>query len=110
MLHCPTSVALNALTRLTAAPPTASPLSGLARADAEDELADWLENQGATDGYHLAAGLLDAGLTPATLETGAGRLGARRPAGGPGLARNPAHGPAAGPGRAGGRRAASARW
>ncbi|MBT9392150.1 GHKL domain-containing protein [Hymenobacter sp. NST-14] len=69
MLHCPTSVALNALTRLTAAPPTASPLSGLARADAEDELADWLENQGAPDGYHLAAGLLDAGLTISTLET-----------------------------------------
>ena len=68
MLHCPTSVALTALTRLSTPPPTASPLNGLARADAEDELSDWLENEGVADGYHLAAGLLDAGLDRSVLE------------------------------------------
>ena len=38
-------------------------LSALARADQEDTLADWLETQGVPDGYALATGLLDAGLT-----------------------------------------------
>jgi signal transduction histidine kinase len=41
--------------------------SALARADCEDELADWLEEQGCTDGYALAPNLLDAGHTAATL-------------------------------------------
>ncbi|MGI4865069.1 MAG: sensor histidine kinase [Janthinobacterium lividum] len=38
-------------------------LSALDRADQEDTLADWLETQGVPDGYALATGLLDAGLT-----------------------------------------------
>jgi signal transduction histidine kinase len=41
--------------------------SALARADCEDELADWLEEQGCTDGYALAPNLLDAGHTASTL-------------------------------------------
>ena len=41
--------------------------SALARADCEDELADWLEAQGCPDGYALAPNLLDAGHTAATL-------------------------------------------
>jgi signal transduction histidine kinase len=45
----------------------ASPRSALARADCEDELADWLEAQGCADGYALAPNLLDAGHTAATL-------------------------------------------
>jgi signal transduction histidine kinase len=41
----------------------AAPQSALARADQEDDLADWLETQGVPDGYALATGLLDGGLT-----------------------------------------------
>lgn len=41
----------------------AAPISALARADQEDALANWLETQRVPDGYSLATGLLDAGLT-----------------------------------------------
>ncbi|MCB2380535.1 GHKL domain-containing protein [Hymenobacter sp. BT635] len=62
--HCPTPAALEALTSL--AVPGESPtgvMSALACADREDEIADWLEAQGIPDGYRLAAGLMEAGLT-----------------------------------------------
>jgi signal transduction histidine kinase len=58
------------------------PLTALQAADREAELADWLEAQGCPDGYALAAGLLDAGFTVATLAGVATQLpaGARGPA------------------------------
>ncbi|RSK48078.1 sensor histidine kinase [Hymenobacter rigui] len=61
--HCPSPEALAELTRLAAAPVTPTFSSALDRADAEDELSNWLEDQGVPDGYQLAAGLLDAGIT-----------------------------------------------
>ena len=71
LLACPPAEAVAALlststptTELTAALP---PRSALARADAEDALADWLETQGCPDGYALAPTLLEAGHTAATL-------------------------------------------
>ena len=51
-----------------------SQLTGLQAADREEELADWLETQDCPDGYALAVGLLDAGLTPATLAPVAAQL------------------------------------
>ena len=67
--HCPEPAALAALTTLAATPPPAGPpLSGLARADREDELIDWLDTQQVPDAYTLATGLLDAGLNPTQLE------------------------------------------
>ncbi|UOG74919.1 ATP-binding protein [Hymenobacter tibetensis] len=69
LCHCPEPAALAALTTLAAtAPPAGPPLSGLARADREDELVDWLETQDVADAYSLATGLLDAGLAPPQLE------------------------------------------
>ncbi|HEX8428288.1 sensor histidine kinase [Hymenobacter sp.] len=69
LCHCPEPAALAILTTLAATPPPAGPpLSGLARADREDELIDWLETQNVADAYTLATGLLDAGLAPAQLE------------------------------------------
>jgi signal transduction histidine kinase len=67
LLACPPAEAVSAL--LSAGiPETTAPLrSALDRADAEDELADWLETQGCQDGYTLAPSLLDAGHTAATL-------------------------------------------
>ena len=67
LLACPPAEAVAAL--LSAGiPETTAPLrSALARADCEDELADWLETQGCEDGYALAPSLLDAGHTAATL-------------------------------------------
>ncbi|MGI4864322.1 MAG: ATP-binding protein [Janthinobacterium lividum] len=58
------------------------PLTALQAADREAELADWLEAQGCPDGYALAAGLLDAGLTVGALTSVAAQLpaGARGPA------------------------------
>ncbi|UOQ73302.1 sensor histidine kinase [Hymenobacter cellulosilyticus] len=38
-------------------------MSALMCADREDEIASWLEDQGVPDGYRLAAGLMEAGLT-----------------------------------------------
>ncbi|WP_167852122.1 sensor histidine kinase [Hymenobacter elongatus] len=73
--HCPEPGALQALTQL--AVPGHSPtqgLSALACADREDEIASWLEDQGVPDGYRLAAGLMEAGLTLATLEPVAAAL------------------------------------
>ncbi|GAB3230859.1 ATP-binding protein [Hymenobacter seoulensis] len=68
--YCPAPETLSALAALAAAPVTAAPpaSSPLARADAEDELSEWLETQGVPDGYQLAAGLLDAGLTLEALQ------------------------------------------
>ncbi|GAB2774766.1 signal transduction histidine kinase [Hymenobacter luteus] len=68
--HCPSPETLQALADLATGPVAATPptQSALARADAEDELADWLETQGIADGYQLAGGLLDAGLTLNRLE------------------------------------------
>lgn len=67
--HCPSPEALAQLTALATTVHPPSTLSALDRADAEDSLADWLEAQGVPDGFQLAAGLLDAGLTLATLQS-----------------------------------------
>ena len=53
--------AIKSLAEPAAAPPAT--LSALARADQEDALADWLESQAVPDGYTLASGLLEAGIT-----------------------------------------------
>jgi signal transduction histidine kinase len=67
--HCPSAEALEALTALTTpGPALRDAFSALECADREDELADWLEAQGVPEGYRLAAGLLDAGVTLATLQ------------------------------------------
>ncbi|OUJ75142.1 sensor histidine kinase [Hymenobacter crusticola] len=63
--HCPTPESLEALMNLAQAACSTEPQtrpSALQRADLEDELADWLEEQGVPDGYQLAGGLIDAGL------------------------------------------------
>ena len=79
--HCPSPEAMRALTGLAVATAPAAPLSALARADAEDELAAWLETQGVPDGYCLAPPLLEAGLTTETLAATAALLpAAARPA------------------------------
>jgi signal transduction histidine kinase len=68
--HCPSPEAMRALTAL--AVPGEAPArtrSALECADREDELADWLEARGVPDGYRLAAGLMEAGLTVADLES-----------------------------------------
>ena len=56
-----------------------APALGPGSADREDELADWLEAQGVPDGYRLAAGLLEAGLTMAALAPVAAASAARCP-------------------------------
>ncbi|MGY2130721.1 sensor histidine kinase [Hymenobacter sp. HD11105] len=62
--HCPTPEALSALTKLATDPAQfEKPMSALECADYEDDLADWLEDHGVADGYRLAAGLLEAGVT-----------------------------------------------
>ncbi|MDQ2772100.1 MAG: ATP-binding protein [Bacteroidota bacterium] len=71
--HCPTPEAMRALTSLAVAT-AAAPLSALARADAEDELADWLETQAIPDGYGLAPTFLEAGLTTEALAAAAALL------------------------------------
>ena len=59
----------------------ALPLSALARSEREDELADWLTEQGVVDSYHLAPGLLEMGLSEQILATAAEALPlAARPA------------------------------
>jgi signal transduction histidine kinase len=70
LLACPPAAAMAALLSSGGAPETGNAVparSALARADCEDELADWLETQGCPDGYALAPSLLDAGHTAATL-------------------------------------------
>ncbi|TGE03772.1 hypothetical protein [Hymenobacter fodinae] len=57
--------ALPALAGLPVALPP--PVSALAAAGREDELAHWLEKHGCPDGYGLAGGVLDAGLGVAAL-------------------------------------------
>ena len=65
---CPPAEAVSALLQSGGLPQTPPPpRSALARADAEEELADWLETQGCPDGYALAPNLLDAGHTADTL-------------------------------------------
>ena len=65
---CPDPASVAALTRLAAAPvPERAALSPLQRADQEDALAEWLEQQQVPEGYHLAPGLLEAGLGPEQL-------------------------------------------
>ncbi|SMB83119.1 histidine kinase [Hymenobacter roseosalivarius DSM 11622] len=62
--HCPNPDALKVLTLLaTETTQSEKPMSALECADYEDDLADWLEEQGVADGYRLAAGLLEAGVT-----------------------------------------------
>ncbi|MDO7847936.1 ATP-binding protein [Hymenobacter sp. M29] len=65
--HCPTPEAMRALTALAVPGAAPAPTSALERANREDELADWLTEQGAPDGYHLAPALLEAGVTVETL-------------------------------------------
>lgn len=78
--HCPSPEAMRSLTGLAVAG-SAAPLSALARADAEDALATWLEAQGAADGYCLAPTYLEAGLTTEALAATAALLPpAARPA------------------------------
>jgi signal transduction histidine kinase len=64
---CPPAEAVATLLNSGVPEMSAPPRSALARADCEDELADWLEAQGCPDGYALAPNLLDAGHTAATL-------------------------------------------
>jgi signal transduction histidine kinase len=67
--HCPEPDALQALSVL--AVPGESPvglMSALVCADREDDIASWLEEKGVPDGYRLAAGLMEAGLTLEQLE------------------------------------------
>jgi signal transduction histidine kinase len=82
VVHCPSPEALAALAALAVPNPNAVPtFSALECADREDELADWLEEQGVPEGYRLAAGLLTANLTRAELEPAAELLpAAARPA------------------------------
>jgi signal transduction histidine kinase len=65
MLAGPPTSSMAALKALASASSEQQPpaLSALDRADQEDALADWLETQGVPDGYALATGLLDAGLS-----------------------------------------------
>ena len=78
--HCPSPEAMRALTGLAVATAPA-PLSALARSDAEDDLAAWLETQGISDGYGLAPVFLEAGLTADALAATAALLPeASRPA------------------------------
>ncbi len=79
---CPPPEAAAALAALAVLPTgAATPLRALEAADREDELADWLETQGCPDGYALATGLLDAGLSLAALIPVAAQLPAdTRPA------------------------------
>jgi signal transduction histidine kinase len=72
---CPPAEAVAALAALATWPSTPPPaLSALECADLEDELADWLEDQGCPDGYALAPTLREAGLSPAALGPMAAQL------------------------------------
>ncbi|TGE03811.1 sensor histidine kinase [Hymenobacter fodinae] len=72
---CPSDEAVAALLALATLPATPVPsLSALQAADREEELADWLEMQGSPDGYALAPGLLEAGLTVEALAPVAAQL------------------------------------
>jgi signal transduction histidine kinase len=72
---CPPPEAMAALIALAVLPAEApATLSALQASDREEELAEWLEDQGCPDGYSLASNLLDAGLTLATLTPVAAQL------------------------------------
>jgi len=82
-LHCLDPDALTQLTALASTAPlsTATPMSALECADREDDLVDWLEDQGVPDGYTLAASLLEAELAIPELTSMAEQLPAEaRPA------------------------------
>jgi signal transduction histidine kinase len=68
---CPDPAALGAFAALAVpVAKTAEPaphLSPLQQSQREDELADWLSDHGVADAYRLAPGLLESGLTEATL-------------------------------------------
>ncbi|MDO7875033.1 ATP-binding protein [Hymenobacter sp. ASUV-10] len=80
--HCPSPEAMRALAALAVPSASTEPaFSALECADREDELADWLEEQGVPEGYRLAAGLMTANLTQALLAPAAALLPpAARPA------------------------------
>ena len=79
--YCPSPEAMRSLTGLAAPAAPAAPLPALARADAEDELANWLETNDVPDGYYLAPAFLEAGITTAALAATAALLPpAARPA------------------------------
>jgi signal transduction histidine kinase len=66
---------------MPATDPPAPPRSPLERSEREDELADWLTDQGVPDGYRLAPTLLEMGLTEKILASAADVLPpAARPA------------------------------
>ena len=70
----PNPASLCAFAALAAPVPTAAKapiLSPLQRSEREDELADWLTDQGVPDGYRLAPGLLEMGLSETTLAAAA---------------------------------------
>ncbi|MBF9235822.1 hypothetical protein I2I05_00290 [Hymenobacter sp. BT683] len=73
--QCPDPAALCAFTALAvplAEHATPQPhLSPLQRSEQEDALADWLAGQGVANGYRLAPGLLETGLTEELLATAA---------------------------------------
>jgi signal transduction histidine kinase len=58
---------LQAQTELAAQAQKAPPLSTLEQSDREDEMADWLEEQGVEDGYEMAPTFVTAHIQPATL-------------------------------------------
>lgn len=83
--HCPDPAALGAFAALAVpvaqAAALPSVLSPLQLSEREDALADWLATQGVPDGYRLAPGLLEAGVTEQTLAAAADVLPpAARPA------------------------------
>ncbi|MCC3154065.1 ATP-binding protein [Hymenobacter sp. BT770] len=71
----PNPASLCAFAALAAPIPPADPpaprRSPLEQSEREDELADWLTEQGVADGYRLAPGLLEMGLTEKTLASAA---------------------------------------
>ncbi|MCI1190153.1 ATP-binding protein [Hymenobacter sp. DH14] len=72
--YCPSPEAMRSLTGLAVPSEPAAPLSALARADAEDALAEWLETNGVADGYCLATAFLEAGITTKSLAATAALL------------------------------------
>ncbi|WP_310396117.1 ATP-binding protein [Hymenobacter sp.] len=75
LAQCPDPAALCAFAALAvpvaAADPAAPHLSPMEQSAREDELADWLAGQGVPDGFRLAPGLLETGLTEEILAAAA---------------------------------------
>ncbi|WP_052733068.1 sensor histidine kinase [Hymenobacter terrenus] len=85
--RCPDQEALQAFATLavpvaaTVADASTTQMSALQRSEREDELADWLTDQGVKEAYRLAPGLLEMGLTEEILAAAADVLPlAARPA------------------------------